>query len=135
MLAPRPDCWAASSKSSQAGAVHGAGALRGAEAWLPQSKKEGTVEPQSSRWHHSPLHIFVPNTLYMVTASTLYKRHVFRGDDRLQLLRDTLLEAALAYGWLLQAWAMFSNHYHFIAQSSDDATTLKKMIQHLHSQT
>lgn len=93
------------------------------------------MEPQSSHWHHSPMHLFVPNTMYMVTASTLGKQHTFRGDDRLQILQDALFEVAEAYDWELQAWAIFSNHYHFIARSPEDATTLKKMIQRLHSQT
>jgi putative transposase len=71
----------------------------------------------------------------MVTASTLHKQHFFRGNERLRLLHDALLEVTAAYEWSLQAWAVFSNHYHFIARSPDDATTLKKMIQRLHSQT
>ena len=51
------------------------------------------------------------------------------------MLQDALLEVATAYEWSLQAWAVFSNHYHFVAKSPNDATTLKKMIQRLHSQT
>jgi putative transposase len=73
--------------------------------------------------------------MYMLTASTLGKQHIFRGDDRLQILQDALFEVAKVYEWELQAWAIFSNHYHFIARSPEDATTLKKMIQRLHSQT
>jgi putative transposase len=100
-----------------------------------QKRKGAAMDAQSNRWHHSPLHLFVPNTIYMVTASTLNKQHVFLGDERLELLQDALLEVTMAYMWSLQAWAVFSNHYHFIAKSPDDATTLKKMIQRLHSQT
>jgi len=65
----------------------------------------------------------------------LHKAHHFRGDERLTLLVNTLFEVAAAYGWSLQAWAVFSNHYHFIAQSPAESTTLKPMIQRLHSQT
>lgn len=71
----------------------------------------------------------------MVTASTLYKQHLFKGSGRLTLLCEALLEVVAAYGWALQAWAVFSNHYHFIACSPDDANTLKPLIQRLHSQT
>jgi putative transposase len=71
----------------------------------------------------------------MVTASTVGKQHIFRGDDRLQMLQAGLMEVAEIYKWSIQAWAIFSNHYHFIAKSPYDATTLKKLIQHLHSQT
>src|SRR5262245_21416653 len=86
-------------------------------------------------WHHSPLHLFVPNTMYIITASTLYKRHFFRNDAKLSLVHETLFEVANRYAWQLQAWAVFSNHYHFIAKSPDNAKTLKPMIQRLHSQT
>jgi putative transposase len=87
------------------------------------------------RWRHRPAHVFEPNTFYIVTASTLHKRHHFRGMERLALLQDALFETTAAYGWTLQAWAVFANHYHFIAQSPADGTTLRPMIQRLHSQT
>jgi len=32
------------------------------------------------RWHHAPLHVFVPGAVYMVTAGTLHKE---LGCDRL----------------------------------------------------
>jgi len=73
--------------------------------------------------------------MYIVTASTLGKQRVFRGEDRLRLLQDTLFEVAEVYGWLLQAWALFSTHYHCIAQSPNDSTNLKTLIQRLHSQS
>ncbi|MBI5394730.1 MAG: transposase [Verrucomicrobia bacterium] len=87
------------------------------------------------RWHHRPSHLFVPNTAYMVTAGTLHKEHLFRDAQRLCLLRDWLLMLAGQYGWQLQAWAVFSNHYHWIGTAPDDATTLKRFISHLHTKT
>jgi REP-associated tyrosine transposase len=86
-------------------------------------------------WHHRPLHIFSANTMYIVTGSTLQKRALFEGCERLSLLQRTLFEAMVSHGWELQAWAVFANHYHFVAQASDDASSLKQMIQRLHSQT
>jgi hypothetical protein len=99
---------------------------------LDQAREHGSrnpkgpkMEPRSSRWHHSPTHIFIPNTMYILTASTVSKQHIFRGEDRLQMLQDALLEVAAAYEWSLQAWAVFSNHDHFVAKSPNDATTLR----------
>ena len=86
-------------------------------------------------WHHSPLHIFIPNTMYIVTGSTIKKKHLFRGNKRLTILQDTLFEVVSAYNWLLQTWAVFSNHYHFIAKSPENAKSLKPMIQRFHSQS
>ena len=86
-------------------------------------------------WHHRPAHVFESNTMYIVTAGTLYKKHIFHESQRLRLLQDALFEVAQVYDWTLQAWAVFSNHYHFIARSPDDGKTLRPMIQRLHSQT
>ena len=86
-------------------------------------------------WHHRPSHVFVPDTMYMITAGTLEKEHFFRCKDRLRMLEDTLLEVFALYSWNVQAWAVFSNHYHIIAQSPDEAKSLKPMTQRIHSQT
>lgn len=86
-------------------------------------------------WHHSPLHVFAPNITYMVTAGTLHKKHFFHGNDRLVVLQELLLEMASHYGWNLQAWAVFSSHYHWIGVSPDNAASLRKFVSHLHTQS
>src|SRR6266496_225297 len=98
-------------------------------------RKADFMQEQGSHNHHMPFHLFIPGTMYIVTASTLYKQHFFHDAIRLQMLNDTLLQTTSVYGWQMQAWAVFSNHYHFIAKSPEDPTTLKRLIQHLHSQT
>jgi hypothetical protein len=47
-------------------------------------------------------------------------------------LQNLLFELALQYEWDLQAWALLSNHYHFIALSAADAGNLKRFIRHFH---
>jgi len=71
----------------------------------------------------------------MVTCGTYLKRHHFRGADRLRLLSDCLLKWTAKYGWNLQAWAVFSNHYHLVALSPAEAETLRVLIGELHSET
>ena len=42
------------------------------------------------------------------------------------------------YGWQFEAWAVFSNHYHFVAHSppdAPDAASLPDMLSILHTQT
>jgi putative transposase len=92
-------------------------------------------EKESRSWHHRPAHLFVHGAMYLVTAGTLHKKRFFQANDRLALLQETLFDVAEHYGWGLQAWAIFSNHYHFIAQAPRDAQTLRVMIQRLHSET
>jgi len=79
-------------------------------------------------WHHSPAHLLLPNVTYMVTAGTLHKEHFFRDSSRLRMLHDLLLDLAQRYGWQLQAWAVFSNHYHWIGAAPEEATTLKTFV-------
>jgi putative transposase len=86
-------------------------------------------------WHHGPLHLFVPDTIYMVTASTFKKQHIFDSLVKLQQLQNKLFEVVGAYGWELQAWALFADHYHFVAHSPEDGVSLKRLIQRFHSQS
>ena len=90
-------------------------------------------EKQIVRWHHAPLHVFVPGTVYMVTAGTLNKEHVFRGPERLTLLQDCLRLALEAYRWELRAWAVFSNHYHFVGRAPEGKCELGLLIKRIHS--
>jgi len=87
------------------------------------------------RWHHAPVHLFVPGRVYMVTAGTLHKEHYFRGRARLELLVAALHTAISAYGWELRSWVIFSNHYHFIARSPEENNRLGLLIKRLHSDT
>jgi putative transposase len=75
------------------------------------------------------------NGVFMVTAATLHKEHLFASNEKLSLLEMDLLALAKQYGWQLEAWAVFPNHYHFIARSRSDSKDLKRMIRHLHAST
>ena len=72
--------------------------------------------------------------MFMVTAGTLNKWHFFNTDKRLNYLTRALLTLAAEYGWKLQAWAAFSNHYHFIAETTEPQS-LPRLIKYLHSIT
>jgi putative transposase len=71
----------------------------------------------------------------MVTAGTYYKEPFFRGADGLEYLCGMLLELAEKYAWQLQAWAVFPNHYHFVALTSPESGTLVQFTRHLHGLT
>jgi putative transposase len=71
----------------------------------------------------------------MVTCGTYLKAHLFRGAQRLEFLHDSLLGLAEEYAWNLQAWAVFPNHYHFVALSPPDAESLVLFLKKLHSDT
>ncbi len=89
-------------------------------------------------WPHAPTHQLSVRGTYFVTAGTYLKAHHFRGAERLRVLHRGLLTLARDFGWQLEAWAVFSNHYHFVAHSpptEQDATGLGLMLGHLHKKT
>ena len=51
------------------------------------------------------------------------------------MLTGHLCARAAEYGWELQAWSVFSNHYHFVALSPDAVSTLSRMLGHIHTLT
>jgi len=77
-------------------------------------------------WPHAPVHRFGDAGVYFVTGSTLYKQHFFRGV--LNALQELLFEKASEHGIALQAWCLFSNHYHLVA-TAEEGPRLKKMLE------
>ena len=71
-----------------------------------------------------------------MTAGTYCKQHFFRGAERLPVLQRGLLKLAARFGWGIEAWAVFSNHYHFVAHSpKTGAESLREMLATLHGET
>ena len=89
-------------------------------------------------WPHAPVHRLASTGTYFLTVSTYLKEHHFRGASRLGVLHRGLLKVAAQFGWQLEAWAVFSNHYHFVAHSpphEDTAESLSAMLGELHKKT
>jgi putative transposase len=110
------------------------------EAFLTRLSDDAPVvreaRPEVERdWPHAPLHRLSEQGTYMVTAATHDKAHFFRGPERLDHLEGKLLSLAKEWGWHLEAWAVFSNHYHFVAHSPPDPRTLSAFLQQLHYET
>ena len=87
------------------------------------------------KWPHAPLHRLGNHGIYFVTAGTYLKESYFRGAERLAVLHRGLLKVCADFGWRLEAWAVFSNHYHFIAESPATAESLPVMLMLLHEKT
>jgi len=84
---------------------------------------------------HNPPHTFISGAVYMVTGATLYKTPIMKTDTHKTLFCTTLFERADICGWELQTWAVLDNHYHFIAESPENAHSLVPFIRELHSIT
>ena len=89
-------------------------------------------------WPHAPTHQLSNRGTYFVTAGTYLKEHYFYAPQRLDVLHRDLLSVTHDFSWDLEAWAVFSNHYHFVAHSprnSEDASSLSQMLGLLHART
>jgi putative transposase len=91
--------------------------------------------PSYRQYVHSPSHLFLPGSTYIVTSSTYQKHRLFDTPAKLDFLQQTLFEETMRVGWNLEAWAVMANHYHVITQAPQGAETLKRWIAALHSKT
>src|SRR5512140_422734 len=79
----------------------------------------GTLIPMRPTipWPHAPTHQLSNRGTYFVTAGTYLKAHYFYAPQRFDVLHRGLLSVTRDFSWDLEAWAVFSNHYHFVAHS------------------
>ncbi len=83
-------------------------------------------------WPHSPVHRLSEAGAYIITAGTYQKRLFFGGNDRLSYLTKALIALAPEHRLRLQAWAVFSNHYHLVALA-EQPNLIVPFIRYLHS--
>ncbi len=106
----------------------------------PTEIQSGVKPPHSKvPWPHAPTHRLAEGGTFMVTTGTYQKKYLFSGDERLRGLHDGLLKYAAEHHWHLEAWAVFPNHYHFIAHSPEGdetgAASLSRFLNHFHSRS
>ncbi|MFA6546135.1 MAG: transposase [Limisphaerales bacterium] len=83
-------------------------------------------------WPHAPVHRLADNAVYFVTASTLHRHHLFDTPEKRDLLERLLLSFAKDFSWQLEAWAVFANHYHFVARGNPGSSNLGEFLHDLH---
>ncbi|HEY3854492.1 MAG TPA: transposase [Verrucomicrobiae bacterium] len=101
----------------------------------PGASKNLASEAVPKDWPHAPVHRLSEHGVYFITAGTLRKQHVFDNAPKRDLLERMLLSLSNAYGWQLEAWAVFSNHYHFVARGSPDSAPMRQLLTKLHSRS
>ena len=108
-----------------------------ASAGTVKTKNAVAARPANAKpdWPHAPVHRLSDHGTYMVTAGTLHKLPIFRGEMKLDALHDTLLKLARQHGWHLEAWAVFANHYLFVAHATENAAKLDVFLTQLHADT
>jgi putative transposase len=102
---------------------------------VSQAADSASTTATRSDWPHAPLHRISDHGTYIVTAATLGSLHHFRGAERLDALQNALLTQLQEGGWEVEAWAVFSNHYHFVAHARRGSTLLDDLLTELHRST
>ncbi len=85
-------------------------------------------------WPHAPSKIVTGPGLYIITAGTYQKRHLFHNQDHLRVVEESLFDVALEVGWELQAWALFSNHYHIVG-ICNEFDGIRRLTSKFHGRT
>lgn len=89
--------------------------------------------PSRQPWPHAPPHWTFSQGSYFVTASTFHRKRLFDSPEKLDVVTGLLIHTAKEYGWQLRAWAVMSNHYHFLADSpSGTGETLRVWLRVFH---
>ena len=84
---------------------------------------------------HNPPHLFLSNTLYMLTAAIYKGEHLIQTSNRKLQWAKSFLKSAEIHHWQIIAWVVLQNHYHAIVQSPEKAETISKFIGSYHKFT
>jgi hypothetical protein len=71
----------------------------------------------------------------MVTAAVYERRHLLSTPEHKDLMLDLLFQWSEETRWILRAWAIPANHYHFLATAVDGAANLREMLRRLHGKS
>jgi putative transposase len=83
---------------------------------------------------HHPPHIYLDDTWYIVTASTLNRIRFLAEYRAKALLRDRLEELVQKYKITLRAWVILDNHYHLLFKTYR-GQELRRFFAQLHGGT
>jgi len=90
-------------------------------------------------WPHAPPHRLGSAGVYFVTARTSGQVDLLADDAMKDWFQELLFSLVAQFGWEIEAWAILSNHYHFIGHSPSTkdgaAKSLGHLIRKLHSLT
>ncbi len=89
-------------------------------------------------WPHAPPHRLGTAGVYFLTARAAEERHLLADDSMKDWFLETFFSIATENDWKLEAWAVLSNHYHFVAhipKAADGAESLRSAVTKLHSLT
>ena len=101
----------------------------------PIVNKDITSKLPPKDWPHAPVHRLSEHGIYIVTGGVLHKKRLLNSPAKLDLVERLLLSLSKEHNWQLEAWAVMSNHYHFVARGAPDSTPMGTFLRELHSRS
>jgi putative transposase len=86
-------------------------------------------------YENNPPHLFLPNTKYFITCSTLNKYPYLESDEAKWATFDYLKNSLSHFDWELEDWVILDNHIHMMVNSPKKAETLSSVIENFHKFT
>ncbi|MBE2201568.1 MAG: transposase [Anaerolinea sp.] len=83
---------------------------------------------------HTPPHVYLDDTWYIITASTYQQAHYLASDQARILVRDKIQELIQEFKIILKAWVILNNHYHLLLKTHN-GYALPRFFQRLHGGT
>ncbi len=70
-----------------------------------------------------------------MTAACYHRQRIFDTPENLDVVTGLLIDTSGEFGWQLRAWAVLSNHYHFLADSpKGSGESLRVWLTEFHRQ-
>ena len=90
------------------------------------------MNPDYKTYPHTPPHLFVSNSKYFITSSTLGKYRYLKSEDAKQITLIYLLKSFHHFNWIIEDWVILDNHIHLMADAPENASTLSKVMANFH---
>ena len=84
--------------------------------------------------YHNPPHLYIDETVYIITASTINKQKYLNTDVKRQMLQKTIYESIKEIKYEIFAWVILENHYHLLLKVAN-GNLLGKLINLIHGRS
>jgi putative transposase len=90
--------------------------------------------PSLKKYKHNPPHLYLDNTYYFITSSTLYKKKLFTTEESRLNLTNIIKDIFLSYNYNLIGWVILFNHYHLLFKSKI-GIFIPQILRKIHSKS
>ena len=83
-------------------------------------------------YEHNPTHLFRNYAKYFITGAIYEKKHLMVAPETKIAVVEYMFKSFAAQGWQIEEWVLLNNHYHLLADASENADVLPILINNFH---